>query len=85
MTALLVQMPPQETKLVQQYLKEHNLTLSEYVIQSVLKDIDPLDYISPEEEQELLQRIADPSPRHPVDSILGTNWRKGFDPEDGWE
>lgn len=87
MTALLVQMPPQETELVKSYLKEHNLTLSEYVIQSILEDIDPLDYISPEEETELLRRMEDPTPSITVDEFLGPNWRKGFDldEEDGWE
>ena len=87
MTALLVQMPPQETELVKSYLKEHNLTLSEYVIQSILEDIDPLDYISPEEEAELLRRMADPAPSIPIEQVLGKDWHKGFDPdeEDGWE
>ena len=87
MTALLVQMPPQETELVKSYLKEHNLTLSEYVIQSILEDIDPLDYISPEEEAELLRRMADPTPSIPIEQVLGKDWYKGFDPdeEDGWE
>lgn len=89
MTALLIQMPPQETQLVKTYLKEHNLTLSEYVRQSILEDIDPLDYISPEEEAELLRRMADPTPSIPVDELFGSDWREkldyGYDEDDGWE
>lgn len=69
------------------YVKAHKLDLNTFINDSAMDKIEEelLDYISPEQEKELLMRMADKSPRISVDEFLGNNWRHGFDEEDGWE